>query len=224
MGEIGSNRLAVLAAEVRTAHEGVLDAAKTAAERAIDAGRALIEAKSLLKYGQWLPWLKEHCALSDRTAQLYMQIARMGLPPETLAAMGLKAAAKAICIEDTTYNPFFHCDEEGERQWHLFVAFGIAWPHVEWLLNKQFITPDEWLGPEGARWRQAWGLRKMPAALKQAWAEFQQQHAETPLDEVVAMAEAVEKDRRDAAAEKTSKPTRRRAKRKSATVADLVGV
>ena len=57
-----SNRLPVLAAEIRAAHTGVLDAAKTAAERSIEAGRALLEAKELVKHGEWGAWLKEHCS------------------------------------------------------------------------------------------------------------------------------------------------------------------
>src|SRR3954452_25391410 len=68
-----SNRLPVLAAEIRRAHADVHDAAMTAAQRAIDAGHALIEAKELVAHGQWLPWLRENCALSERTAQLYMK-------------------------------------------------------------------------------------------------------------------------------------------------------
>jgi hypothetical protein len=94
MSDLGDNRLAMLAAEVTAAHAGVLDAAKTAAERAIDAGRALLEAKELLKHGQWLPWLDEHCHLPERTAQLYMKIAKLGLEPEIIAEMGLNAAAQ----------------------------------------------------------------------------------------------------------------------------------
>jgi hypothetical protein len=40
----GSNRLPTLAAEIRKAHADVQDAAKTAAQRAIEAGHALLEA------------------------------------------------------------------------------------------------------------------------------------------------------------------------------------
>jgi Protein of unknown function (DUF3102) len=70
-----SNRLAILAAEIRQAHTGVQDAAKTAAKRAIEVGLALIEAKSLLKHGEWLPWLQANCAVSERTARLYIRLA-----------------------------------------------------------------------------------------------------------------------------------------------------
>ena len=53
-----SNRLPILAVEVRRAHADVGDAEKVAAERAIVAGHALIEAKSLVGHGNWLVWLK----------------------------------------------------------------------------------------------------------------------------------------------------------------------
>ena len=49
---LGDNRLPLLAEEIRLAHLRVLDAAKTAAERAIQAGRALLEAKELVRHGQ----------------------------------------------------------------------------------------------------------------------------------------------------------------------------
>ena len=45
-------------------------------EHAINAGRLLIEAKAQLAHGQWLPWLEDHCQVSERTAQAYMQCAR----------------------------------------------------------------------------------------------------------------------------------------------------
>src|SRR5215831_1471661 len=93
---MGSNRLPILAGEIRKAHAGVQDAAKTAAQRAIDAGHALIEAKELVGHGEWLPWLRENCALADRTARLYMQIARSGVNSATVADLGLQAAAKVI--------------------------------------------------------------------------------------------------------------------------------
>jgi hypothetical protein len=50
-----SNRLPVLQAEIRAAHETVIAAAQSAVERAISAGKLLLEAKSQLGYGEWLP-------------------------------------------------------------------------------------------------------------------------------------------------------------------------
>jgi hypothetical protein len=43
-------------------------------ERAFDAGELLIEAKRQLQHGQWLPWLRDHVEISERTAQRYMRL------------------------------------------------------------------------------------------------------------------------------------------------------
>ena len=40
------------------------------------AGELLIEAKALVRHGQWLPWLKDHVEISERTAQIYMRAAK----------------------------------------------------------------------------------------------------------------------------------------------------
>jgi Protein of unknown function (DUF3102) len=72
-----TDRLAALAAEIRQGHSEVGDAARTAAERAIGVGNALLEAKHLIGHGNWLPWLKANAQLSARQAQRYMQVAKM---------------------------------------------------------------------------------------------------------------------------------------------------
>src|SRR5262249_38818802 len=38
--------------------------------------KLLLEARDLLGHGQWLPWLKEHCRIPERTARRYIEIAR----------------------------------------------------------------------------------------------------------------------------------------------------
>jgi hypothetical protein len=72
----GSNSLANLAARIRAEHEGARAAVKRGVEHAIAAGDLLIEAKAKVAHGQWLPWLTENCAMSERTARLYMRVAR----------------------------------------------------------------------------------------------------------------------------------------------------
>ena len=72
----GDNRLPVLAAEIRNYHEAAREAFGSAPEYVTKAGEALIEAKKLVRHGDWLPWLRDNCQMSKRTAQLYMQIAR----------------------------------------------------------------------------------------------------------------------------------------------------
>src|SRR5262249_9472061 len=68
--------LADLAARIKAEHEATIAGLKRSIEHAMKVGDLLINAKSLVKRGQWLPWLEEHCAMSERTAQLYMRVAR----------------------------------------------------------------------------------------------------------------------------------------------------
>jgi hypothetical protein len=72
----GSNRLPELATRIKAEHEATSAALKSSAEHGIAAGLLLIEAKAMLKHGQWLPWLSEHCAMSERSAQLYMRLGK----------------------------------------------------------------------------------------------------------------------------------------------------
>ena len=61
-----------LAARIVAEHKAVRAAMKSTLEHAMACGDLLIEAKAKLEFGQWLPWLAEHCAsLSERTAQVY---------------------------------------------------------------------------------------------------------------------------------------------------------
>src|SRR5689334_9487178 len=96
MGEIGSNRLVMLAAEIREADGRFHRSTEEAAAAGLEAGAKLIEAKSLLKHGQWLPWLREHVAMSDRTANRYMKLARSGLNPPQVADLGIRATDEAL--------------------------------------------------------------------------------------------------------------------------------
>ena len=98
---IGSNSLTDLAARIRAEHEATADALKSSVEHAMAAGDLLIEAKAQVKHGQWLPWLTEHCAMSDRTARLYMQLARHRPEIEesaTVADLNLRGALALITV------------------------------------------------------------------------------------------------------------------------------
>jgi Protein of unknown function (DUF3102) len=68
--------LETLADEIRQAHRQVRSALSESLAHAIAAGQLLIEAKKATKYGNWLGWLEEKCELAERTAQMYMRIAR----------------------------------------------------------------------------------------------------------------------------------------------------
>jgi hypothetical protein len=97
-----SNRLTVIAAEIVTAHKEAVEAEARAMQRAIDAGKLLIEAKESLQHGQWLPWLKQHIAFSERTARNYMRLAeeanRHRLP---ISEMGVKEALRELATIDS---------------------------------------------------------------------------------------------------------------------------
>jgi hypothetical protein len=100
-------------------------------------------------------------------------------------------------IEDQHYNPFHHCDDDGKRSWLLFVFYLArkcgwqpqhAWGHVEWVLQKQFKTPAEWLGEEGIRWRTRTGQRpKFPQKILQSWEAFFAKHDGKSLSDIEAL-------------------------------------
>lgn len=95
-----SNRLPILAAEIRQAHLDTLAAEKTAAERAIAAGEALSEAKALAKHGEWLPFLKA-AGVPERTAQRYMRLAASRLKSDTVTVLGgIGAALRFIRLRE----------------------------------------------------------------------------------------------------------------------------
>ena len=68
-----SNRLTHLAAEINAEHDAATGAFKKGCEHALRAGELLLEAKEQVKHGEWLPWLKANCHISQRSAQLYMK-------------------------------------------------------------------------------------------------------------------------------------------------------
>lgn len=72
------NRLSL--SELSTMANGYAESAesdmKSAVQNAIDAGRALMVAKSLCAHGQWLDWLKDNWRFSADTAQQYMKLAK----------------------------------------------------------------------------------------------------------------------------------------------------
>lgn len=83
-----------LAGRIRDAHREAQGAFARALDRAMTAGELLIEAKSSLGHGAWLPWLRDACDIPERTAQAYMRLARNReqLKAATVAALGVRDA------------------------------------------------------------------------------------------------------------------------------------
>ena len=72
---IAINRLSLLAAAINAEHRAAFGAAEKALEHAAECGRRLIEAKSLLPHGEWLPWLEANTEVVPRQSQKYMRLA-----------------------------------------------------------------------------------------------------------------------------------------------------
>ena len=93
---VGSNSLADLAARIRLEHCAAAEKLTEALRHAMTAGELLVEAKALVQHGQWLPWLADHVAISERTAQLYMRLAKN--------RGEIEATKSAMAIADLTLN------------------------------------------------------------------------------------------------------------------------
>jgi hypothetical protein len=67
---------ATLADAIRTELAAAKDAAASAVDHACRAGELLIQAKESCSHGEWGAWLHENTEISERTARVYMQLAR----------------------------------------------------------------------------------------------------------------------------------------------------
>ena len=126
-----SNSLTDLAARIRSSHEAVQFALKSAVEHAMNTGDMLREAKDQLRlHGQWQPWIREHCQFSERTARLYMRLAKNRKVIEAtgdLANLTLNAAARLFA-------PPKDDDEKTDDKLEKFVA-EIRYLHAETKVN-----------------------------------------------------------------------------------------
>jgi hypothetical protein len=64
-----------LAAAINKEHDLFIELMRSGLTHAIQAGELLIQVKSQLKHGEWLPWLAANCHFSERTAQNYLRCA-----------------------------------------------------------------------------------------------------------------------------------------------------
>jgi DUF3102 family protein len=265
LAQIGDNSLADIAARIRAEHEATADALRSGIAHAMAAGDLLAEAKALVKHGEWLPWLRDHCAISERTAQLYMRCARSRKDieantqrfadlnlNETAALLALSSDARKLldfaaiaeglqgealidfCIAegvgvfvDNSYNPFAGRSDAERREWLLFQMYLTydgeagragyapqdAWRHVEYLLQRPFQNVDEWLGPEGEKWRRAYFGRQPSEEFRIGWADFREAHRDLALDDIPAAMDALhlrcEKDMAAGIARKNATKRRR---------------
>jgi hypothetical protein len=99
--------LTVLAAEIRAAHAAVCAAHNDAAQRAIDAGRALDEARDNpdIPFGGWDRWVEKETDLPKTTAfcyrQLFIAVKQGRSTVNDIAKDGQKAVLKKGADDDT---------------------------------------------------------------------------------------------------------------------------
>lgn len=72
----GAITLEDLARRINDEHHQCAEAARSTLDHALNAGALLAQAKVQVVHGQWGNWLRDHCTVSERTAQLYMKLAR----------------------------------------------------------------------------------------------------------------------------------------------------
>jgi hypothetical protein len=104
-----------------------------------------------------------------------------------LESLGEGFLSENNIIHDSSYNPWAGLNADQIAEWTAFGEFlakkcgygeeGAAC-HVEWLRNKSFETPAEWLGEEGDKWRKIWGMHRMPEKIEKAALEYISQNRE----------------------------------------------
>jgi hypothetical protein len=85
------------------------------------------------------------------------------------------------------YDPFEDCNEADFREWKLYMLFGAHPLHVHWILRMDFKNPAEWLGEEGAKFRQRYAMQGFPPAIIERWNAFCAKHKDTSLSELEAL-------------------------------------
>lgn len=86
---------ATIAGEINAIKQEVRD---TAIRGAIEIGKRLLEAKSLVPYGSWGKWLQENVDYSERTAQDLMRIANEYGKRETQALAEIQNTTQAVLL------------------------------------------------------------------------------------------------------------------------------
>lgn len=67
----------------------------------IEIGKRLLEAKSQLSHGEWLPWLREKVDISERRAQEFMRIAREYSKSAEIADLGASKALALLALPES---------------------------------------------------------------------------------------------------------------------------
>lgn len=140
---IATSSLSEIATQINVEHEKAIGAFQSGFEHALQAGEFLLQAKAKVGHGNWLRWLEKHCDASERTARLYMQVARGRSILESKSAdfadLTLDGAIKLLAIQKTPAA----VEAAGDDPWAIAEAMldgpftpsdfedGGAWLHVK---------------------------------------------------------------------------------------------
>jgi hypothetical protein len=94
--EVALRPLAAIATELCREVEQAEQHWQSAVAHAIRAGQLLVEAKTQVKHGEWLPWLGANFPGSVRTAQGYMRLAAHAEDAQRLAHLGVAGALNEL--------------------------------------------------------------------------------------------------------------------------------
>jgi hypothetical protein len=98
MHSLTKNDLAGLARQINEEHDHFKAALQNNLGHARKAGELLLRGKAQLAHGNWLRWLTANCQVPERTAQVYMRLAKaLGVTAEELA--------DTVPINDTEKQP-----------------------------------------------------------------------------------------------------------------------
>lgn len=79
------------------------------------------------------------------------------------------------------------------REWALFYMFAVTFlnadpigfeEHIDWIRQRPFESPDEWLGPEGRRFRARYGLRNSSTEFLEGWRNFKRANRQKSIREI----------------------------------------
>ncbi len=126
-------------------------------------------------------------ATAEKRAKLAhaVDLISMGADPNSEKVVKLMREASLVTFETSSYDPFHHVAEEDRKDWYLFMLFlvkhegavvsgGVA-DHIEWILQQQFKTVEEWLGPGG---------KKLSAEFIEVWRAFAAEHASLTIADI----------------------------------------
>ena len=93
-GEMVSGDLVNLAERIREEHQACLQSLRKGVEHALKVGELLVQAKELVKHGDWGDWVETNCDFTPRMACYYMEafrnVQRGLVKTETISEMTLK--------------------------------------------------------------------------------------------------------------------------------------